>query len=74
MIVFRSTTEDQVWISLPFRVKRTERELTRTQARRLAVQYRRRGYLARVIKVGSMWATAAYKPRVNRPRRCDLIV
>lgn len=64
------TTEDSVWILLPFRVR--EQGLTRRQADRLARSYRKRDYLARVCRLRGAFAVATYWPRRFAPRECDL--
>lgn len=61
MYVDCSTTEDRIWIRLSFRVR--ERGLTHLQARRLAVKFRMRGHLARVLPDKGRWLVATYKPR-----------
>lgn len=65
------TTENMVWINLPFRVRAWG--LTRHMARKLAIEYRQRNYLARVLRDGrDGWLVAVYRPRRWAPRRCDL--
>jgi hypothetical protein len=67
-----STTEDHVWITLPFRVR--ARGLPKPKARREAVRWRERGYLARVRRDSAGgWLVATYRPRRAAPRPCDLV-
>jgi hypothetical protein len=68
------TTEQMIWVSLPFRISPDDRELTWMQARRRAVKYRVAGRLARVRPDPDFggYMVATYKPRRNAPRRCDL--
>lgn len=69
-VIFLSTTEDHVWITLPFRIRGVG--LTYRQARRQAIHYRQQGFLARVRPRAGKFLIATYAPRAHAPRPCDL--
>lgn len=75
MLIQLPTTEDGVWIRLPFKIRKEDRNLTKRQAQRMAILYRCAGRLARVVNDGGKrWSVATYKPRRYAPMPRDLVI